>query len=333
MLEHGTGREIPEARGTGPTAAGGVEADEVTVEHGPALELRPQPELGARPKVPTSELESGHVPVKEIATDTTSAPATVASRDPPTTSDKAKEVRISLATGIERPWAPVTTTASVPVYSQARVTSGGATTMSTHSTMTTPTSSLFSPTAEPGERGRRRSSSDGMIIDKSRSALEVEELSRVKLLVAAKTQKISRELIDLSSQAQSATGTATEWILDELRQIQGQLDRLEDLESTTWIRIAATRGKSAQKVRIQQWGDWQGRQLERVRQVKARVREMQQISGASRSDHQCPRVGHVEKVKLPTFSGKQEEFSEFKSQFREAMPGGAIHSHIGAGAK
>ena len=31
--------------------------------------------------------------------------------------------------------------------------------------------------------------------------------------------------------------------------------------------------------------------------------------------------GHVEKVKLPTFSGKQEEFSEFRSQFRELCRG------------
>ena len=201
------------------------------------------------------------------------------------------------------------------------MTSGGASTTSTHSTMTTPTSSVFSPTTPPGGRGRRRSSSEGMVLDKSRSALEIEELSRVKLLVAAKTQKISQELVALSSQAQSATGTATEWIMEELRQIQGQLDRLEDLESTTWVRIATTRGKSAQKIRMQQWRDWQGRQLEKIRQIKTRVRETRQLSATSGSDHQCPRYGHVEKVKLPTFSGKQEEFSEFKSQFRELCQG------------
>ena len=32
-------------------------------------------------------------------------------------------------------------------------------------------------------------------------------------------------------------------------------------------------------------------------------------------------TGHVEKVKLPTFSGRQEDFSEFRKQFRELCRG------------
>ena len=73
---------------------------------------------------------------------------------------------------------------------------------------------------------------------------------------------------------------------------------------------------------MQQWKEWQGRQLERVRQVKTRIRETRQLAGTGGGDRQCQRShGHVEKVKLPMFSGRQEEFSEFKTQFRELCQG------------
>ena len=154
-----------------------------------------------------------------------------------------------------------------PVYSQASVTGCAASTTTTHTTTTTPTSSVFTPVTPTFGRGRRRSSSEGVVQERSRTGPDVEELSRVKLLVAARTQKISQDLVALLSQAQSATGTATQWIEEELRQAQDQLDRLENLESTTWVKIAMIRGRSAQKIRIQQWKEWQGRQMERVRQV------------------------------------------------------------------
>ena len=305
-------------------AAANVGGGDVVVEHGPALETLPPMDLGARPKVQASMSDVELVPPVGGATATTSSPAIVPAMDQPSLATKLKEVQVTMAqiVGTEKPRVSVTTASSAPVYSQASVTSCAASTMTTHTTTTTPTSSVFTPVTPTFGRGRRRSSSEGVVQEKNRTGPDVEELSRVKLLVAARTQKISQDLVALLSQAQSATGTATQWIEEELRQAQDQLDRLENLESTTWVKIAMIRGRSAQKIRIQQWKEWQGRQMERVRQVKARVREIRQLAVASGGDHQCQRsYGHVEKVKLPMFSGKQEEFSEFKTQFRELCQG------------
>ena len=47
-----------------------------------------------------------------------------------------------------------------------------------------------------------------------------------------------------------------------------------------------------------------------------------QSVGSVDSHERCGRSsGHIEKVKLPTFSGKQEDFAEFRAQFRELCRG------------
>ena len=106
---------------------------------------------------------------------------------------------------------------------------------------------------------------------------------------------------------------------DELRSCKKDLDHLEDLESSSWSLVARLEGKTAQTRRIDRWKEWLFRQTERMRTIKslswdAAQREADKPRGE-------PTRGHVEKVKLPTFSGRQEEFSEFKSQFRELCKG------------
>ena len=162
-----------------------------------------------------------------------------------------------------------------------------------------------------------------MVREASRALPDLEELSRVKLLVAAKTQKMSQDLVALVSQSQSASGSAVSWIEEELRIIQEKLDRLEDLESTTWVKIAMAKGQvRSEGPHAAMEGVAEGARHERVGQIKTRLREVRRPGRDSGGEHQCQRsYGHVEKVKLPTFSGKQEEFAEFKTQFRELCQG------------
>ena len=127
------------------------------------------------------------------------SPLIVSTTDQPTLDTKTKEVRVTTGPDVrtERQAVSATTAPSAPIYSRASVTGGGASTTTTHSTMTTPTSSIFAPVPPTFGRGRRRSSSEGVVQERSKTGPDVEELSRVKLLVAAKTQKVSQELVML----------------------------------------------------------------------------------------------------------------------------------------
>ena len=158
------------------------------------------------------------------ATTTISSPAVVSTVDQPTLAAKIKEVRVATTqiVGTEKPAMSVTRPPSTPVYSRAGMTSCGAPTTITHSTTTTPTSSVFVPVTPTFGRGRRRSSSEGVGQEKSRTGPDIEELSRVKLLVAAKTQKISQESGHTGEPGSiGSLDQRFQWIEEELRQIRG----------------------------------------------------------------------------------------------------------------
>ena len=73
---------------------------------------------------------------------------------------------------------------------------------------------------------------------------------------------------------------------------------------------------------MDKWNDWIGQQREKVRKIKDRAWEIDRLRDHGASDGSCRHSrGHLEKVKLPMFSGKQEEFSEFRNQFRELCRG------------
>ena len=204
------------------------------------------------------------------------------------------------------------------------------TTVTTMTTRTTPVSSVASPTIlrQPGSAPnvRRRSSSEGEK-DGARPALSEnkEKVFRTKQLVATRSQILSQDLDEIVSRIHDAERNAAGWVSEELRLIQRRLNELEELESTIWARLEKLEGKASQQARIGRWRDWLTRQTEKVRKIKhwtweAATRE----APPRRESHatECVRsVGHVEKVKLPTFSGRQDEFSEFRSQFRELCRG------------
>ena len=188
---------------------------------------------------------------------------------------------------------------------------------SIHLTTAATASSIMSPTEQRTGRERLRSASEG----DRRSGGTEDELGRLKLLVATRTQKASQDLSRLLNRVREYTGTTTRWIDDELRHLQGLLDRLEEMESQIWMKTAAIRGKPAQQKRLSQWKEWQARQTDKIRQVQTLVWAMNERPREGAGEGSSRRYGHVEKVRLPQFSGKLEDFSEFKVQFRELCRG------------
>ena len=115
-----------------------------------------------------------------------------------------------------------------------------------------------------------------------------------------------------------------DWVNREVKEIQVRLDELENMEGEAWSLTAFVHGSVARTSRADKWMGWYGQQLAKLGSIKTAV-----WSTPGRSTHAadgtpapCQRsAGHVEKVKLPSFSGKHEDFCEFQSQFRELCRG------------
>ena len=174
---------------------------------------------------------------------------------------------------------------------------------------------------------RRRTSSEGRSggFQVGGTETEREELERIKTLVAVRSQSLAQDVSELLSRASTANGASVRWLEQEVKEVKDRIESLEELESTAWSKVGRTEGSTARTLRMTRWKNWKARQADKVRRAKSLSWEICQRevredrAGSSTS---CNRsAGHVEKVKLPTFTGKQEDFAEFKSQFRELCRG------------
>ena len=175
----------------------------------------------------------------------------------------------------------------------------------------------------PAIHGRRRSSSEGETVGLQPTTIK-DKLFQIKMLVAGRSKTWAQDIAALAQRVKSSTGTSMRWAEEEVRNLQRQLDDLEQLESSAWKWVAETEGTEVRRDRISRWLVWHERQVEHVRATKKLMWDAEQRAGerSGRDRDDWPRSrGHVEKVKLPTFSGKQEDFSEFRSQFRELCRG------------
>ena len=209
----------------------------------------------------------------------------------------------------------------------------GVTTMST-STVTTSSASVrvsshesgsgrSSPPIPPVLPGRRRSSSEGETAGLQPTATK-DKLFQIKMLVAGRSKTWAQDAAALTQRIKSSMGTSMHWAEEEVRNLQRQLDGLEQLESSAWKWVAESEGPEVRRDRISRWLVWHERQVEHIRAAKKLMWDAEQRAGegSGRGCDDWPRSwGHVEKVKLPTFSGKQEDFSEFRNQFRELCRG------------
>ena len=230
--------------------------------------------------------------------------------------------------GSNKPAVSITIFNPIVISTASPVTKASCTTTTTvtSSTRTTPTASLSLGDHTMGGSGsqRRRSVSLGEqdIPPTGQPCQESRRIAQVKMLVAARTQAVSQDLVVLLDRVRASDQLPLTWVDEEVRQIQSRLEKLEEMESEVWMITLRLEGKSAQKRRVERWEEWLARQRERVRKIKDRMWDIRRDTPSHSETRGCSRSsGHLKKVKLPTFNGKQEYFSQFKVQFRELCKG------------
>ena len=175
----------------------------------------------------------------------------------------------------------------------------------------------------PATPVRRRSTSEGET-EGPRHTGTKDKLFQIKMLVAGRSKTWAQDVAALTLRIKSSTGSSMRWAEEEVRNLQRQLDDLEQLESSAWKWVAESEGADVRRDRISRWLVWHGRQVEHIRNAKKLMWDAERLEGgrSGRGRDDWPRSrGHVEKVKLPTFTGRQEDFSEFRNQFRELCRG------------
>ena len=94
---------------------------------------------------------------------------------------------------------------------------------------------------------------------------------------------------------------------------------MEDVESEVWILVGKVHGRAAHRTRLEGWKAWTPKvkaEIARLRRLTWKAEERLAPLKASGSGVCKGGSGHVEKVKLPSFSGNIEDYAEFKSCFR-----------------
>ena len=263
---------------------------------------------------------------------------TEASREPPPpTSEVAAEIGVSpprkklpeVSPGTSAPTNDkvATVTVAVPATVVASLTTTTATTPSPLVyPMSSPSADAVASLSSMGRSERRRSTSEGDAPSKPGSSQsESDQLFQIRQMVATRSRTFTQNLDAVLARARSTDDGPPRWLPEEIRCCQRELDRLEEIEGPAWSLIGRLEGKTAQSRRIEKWRDWMTRQTDRIRQAKSICWDATQREttpaprGRSGSCHRS--TGHVEKVKLPTFTGRQEDFSEFRNQFRELCAG------------
>ena len=110
------------------------------------------------------------------------------------------------------------------------------------------------------------------------------------------------------------SATPMDWLEKELNAVVGDLKELEQTEMETWLLATRVYGPSAQASRSEAWTHWHCQVCTKAMILRQRV-WMAAMPPCHRSG------GFLERVKLPTFSGNQEDYGEFKIQFQEMCRG------------
>ena len=199
------------------------------------------------------------------------------------------------------------------------------TTNITTTVTTTRTRTTAAAVTMPAGILRRRTSSEGPGSAQVRASdgpaeATTHRLVSLRSIVASRSGFVSSALSTLLTRVTSASGPSMEWADREVVNLEG----LEELEAQVWELSAVVDGPSARRSRMECWQEWQSRQMVRVRRIKETSWSLQQARSipAGRTEGGCNRSsGHVEKVGLPLFSGRHEEFAEFRRQFQELCRG------------
>ena len=221
-------------------AVGGPESPEPGARSGEAWQEAPSTTAAADQVPPVPPIEAVVVIVSTSST-TISPPHTPLSTSDDPVSPPRKTTPITQSKPVSNPasTAPRTTV----------VTSLSTTTVTTTGTRTTPSASASISTPSGASLGsvglRRRSSSEG---EDSRGATarpsqDRDRLFRVRQIVATKSKIFAQNLDAILQRVKDTEGRTHQWLEGELRICQDQLDRMEELESTSWVWIASVESK------------------------------------------------------------------------------------------
>ena len=121
----------------------------------------------------------------------------------------------------------------------------------------------------------------------------------------------------------------------QLEEIQDKLKDLERMEQEIWRLVATVHGPETRERRAVEWRNWTRQVTSKVGVVRKECLRRQLkvypsppvLTPAVPSSCASRGSGHLERVRLPQFSGRSEDYQEFKMQFRELCGGEEISGH------
>ena len=162
-----------------------------------------------------------------------------------------------------------------------------------------------------------------------------ERLVNVRTWLDTRRNQVTAILVGLEETAhelseESVTGTM-DWLKAELDVVELKLKEIEKVEMDSWMLTTRTRGRSERATRSEAWTKWHQQICGKITSLKRQVwkSSAQQAAVVAPSRVSCHRTGgFLERVKLPTFTGHQEDYGEFKIQFLEMCRGEAYSAVI-----
>ena len=179
------------------------------------------------------------------------------------------------------------------------------------------------------DRPRPRAQSDGQTNQQSgarrgSSEDELSQLVRSRRIVKACQSRIHDSLQALESAVSKDNPVTLEWVRKDLEKVQERLDDLEQMEGESWSLVAKCEGEASREECMAVWEQWTHQKVTQMNALRTASWEANaRIAAADPTpSRETSRTrGHVEKVKLPTFSGRHEDFAEFQVQFQQLCRG------------
>ena len=165
-----------------------------------------------------------------------------------------------------------------------------------------------------------------------------DKLFDVSACVETRRQEIARNLISLEEAMVLGDGETmdmADWIEVELRRIEDKLVALEKLETEVWDLTAKVTGVEARRIRCTEWKTWLSHMSDKMDHIKCEYWKFKRraapalpILTPAAVSATCSRArGHLEKVRLPNFSGRSEDYAEFKMLFQQ-LCGGEMYPSV-----
>ena len=136
-------------------------------------------------------------------------------------------------------------------------------------------------------------------------------------------------------EAEEGTVMSRDWVESETAAVSEKINLLEIMEMEVWTIVVKSGNSKAHNSRSRDWLLWSQVMNAKIAQVKREFWKGQPRSAPAVPDLtpaalrlSCGRSsGHLEKVRLPNFSGKTKDYTDFKLQF-QLLCGGEKYPEI-----